>query len=332
MFSFFRKERVNGQPSRPSILAHPSHWSGKLSLLDASLLSNVNVFRPPKSFRDFLKSHLMVTRLPLLKIFVKPCTLPRLFRIPKDSWNSVMQPKNMDGISIMVVLLSCGVVDALFEGIILMLTISVFLGEITHAYKKDPQLTNLLLDPFFTNAIHRCVPSFRRVVSQAVLLGVPVPCFSSSLSFYDGFRSAKLPANLLQAQVRLKMTYLFPERLLWRAHVWTRRQAWWMGSYQLDWSWRTCSFLHLCCLEIKDLNPTKRAHSCLVENIHAGDDLIHKIPMWSFVFCNKKCQRLEKPLWTLLLLLMDPSLMYVLLDLHSSSKSLMTLHWRVFLI
>jgi 6-phosphogluconate dehydrogenase len=45
------------------------------------------------------------------------------------------------------------------------------------------------------------MPSFRRVVSQAVLLGVPVPAFSSALSFFDGYRSAKLPANLLQAQV-----------------------------------------------------------------------------------------------------------------------------------
>lgn len=77
---------------------------------------------------------------------------------------------------------------------------SVFLGEITKAYQKNPQLTNLLLDPFFTDALHRCVPSFRCVVSQAVLLGVPVPCFSSALAFYDGFRSARVPANLLQAQ------------------------------------------------------------------------------------------------------------------------------------
>ncbi len=77
---------------------------------------------------------------------------------------------------------------------------SAFLGEITKAFKSNPNLTNLLLDPFFTSAIHRCIPSFRRIVSQAVLLGVPVPCFSSALAFYDGFRSAKLPANLLQAQ------------------------------------------------------------------------------------------------------------------------------------
>ncbi|KAI9209546.1 6-phosphogluconate dehydrogenase [Polychytrium aggregatum] len=77
---------------------------------------------------------------------------------------------------------------------------SRFLGDITNAFRKNPGLQNLLLDSFFTDAIHRAIPSFRRVVSQAVLLGVPVPCFSSALSFYDGYRSAKLPANLLQAQ------------------------------------------------------------------------------------------------------------------------------------
>ncbi|KAI8904348.1 6-phosphogluconate dehydrogenase [Gorgonomyces haynaldii] len=77
---------------------------------------------------------------------------------------------------------------------------SVFLGDITKAFRTNPNLSNLLLDPFFTQAIHRCVPHFRRVVSQAVLLGVPVPCFSSALSFYDGYRSARVTANLLQAQ------------------------------------------------------------------------------------------------------------------------------------
>ncbi len=78
---------------------------------------------------------------------------------------------------------------------------SVFLGDITRAFENNPALSNLLLDPFFTKAIHRTMPHFRRVVSQAVLLGVPAPCFSSALCFYDGYRSAKVPANLIQAQV-----------------------------------------------------------------------------------------------------------------------------------
>ena len=77
---------------------------------------------------------------------------------------------------------------------------SVFLGDITKAFKTNPLLSNLLLDPFFTDAIHRTAPHFRTVVAQAVQLGVPVPCLSSALAFYDGYRSAKLPANLLQAQ------------------------------------------------------------------------------------------------------------------------------------
>ncbi|KAJ3019720.1 UNVERIFIED_CONTAM: 6-phosphogluconate dehydrogenase, decarboxylating [Siphonaria sp. JEL0065] len=77
---------------------------------------------------------------------------------------------------------------------------SRFLGDITNAFKSNPGLQNLLLDPFFTQVIHRCVPSFRRVVSHSVLLGVPVPAFSTALSFYDGYRSARVPANLLQAQ------------------------------------------------------------------------------------------------------------------------------------
>jgi 6-phosphogluconate dehydrogenase len=78
---------------------------------------------------------------------------------------------------------------------------SAFLGDITNAFKTNPKLANLLLDPFFTKALHRTIPRYRRTISQAVLMGVPVPCLSSALCFYDGYRSAKLPANLLQAQV-----------------------------------------------------------------------------------------------------------------------------------
>jgi 6-phosphogluconate dehydrogenase len=78
---------------------------------------------------------------------------------------------------------------------------SVFLGDITNAFKSNPSLANLMLDPFFTKALHRTIPHYRRVISQAVLLGIPVPCLASALCFYDGYRSAKLPANLLQAQV-----------------------------------------------------------------------------------------------------------------------------------
>jgi 6-phosphogluconate dehydrogenase len=77
---------------------------------------------------------------------------------------------------------------------------SVFLGKIKAAFDRDPKLSNLLLDPYFTELVDRCQPFWRRVVAQAVGAGVPVPAFTTALSFFDGFRSERLPANLLQAQ------------------------------------------------------------------------------------------------------------------------------------
>ncbi|MCB8995318.1 MAG: decarboxylating NADP(+)-dependent phosphogluconate dehydrogenase [Bacteroidales bacterium] len=77
---------------------------------------------------------------------------------------------------------------------------SVFLGKITSAFTDNPKLTNLLLDPFFKNKIDAAQPGWRRVIAAAVSNGIPVPAFSSALSYYDGYRSERLPANLLQAQ------------------------------------------------------------------------------------------------------------------------------------
>jgi 6-phosphogluconate dehydrogenase len=77
---------------------------------------------------------------------------------------------------------------------------SAFLGKITSAYKSTPGLTNLLLDPFFKAKIDAAQPGWRRVVASAFSNGIPVPAFSSALSYYDGYRSENLPANLLQAQ------------------------------------------------------------------------------------------------------------------------------------
>lgn len=77
---------------------------------------------------------------------------------------------------------------------------SVFLGNIKDAFTRNPNLSNLLLDDFFKAAIKNGQESWRQVVSNAVLWGVPVPALSSALSFYDGYRSERLPANLLQAQ------------------------------------------------------------------------------------------------------------------------------------
>jgi len=77
---------------------------------------------------------------------------------------------------------------------------SAFLGKIKEAFDRTPDLHNLLLDGYFEEVVRRCQPSWRRVVTQAVQLGIPVPALSTALAFYDGYRSARLPANLLQAQ------------------------------------------------------------------------------------------------------------------------------------
>ena len=77
---------------------------------------------------------------------------------------------------------------------------SVFLGDIKNAFTNNPKLTNLMLDPFFKKAIKACQRSWRNVVATAAKKGIPVPAISTSLAFYDGYRSAVLPANLLQAQ------------------------------------------------------------------------------------------------------------------------------------
>jgi 6-phosphogluconate dehydrogenase len=77
---------------------------------------------------------------------------------------------------------------------------SRFLGEIKIAYDKNPKLTNLLMDDFFSNVLVNYQESWRRAIIQAIQFGVPTPAFSTALSFYDGYRTARLPANLLQAQ------------------------------------------------------------------------------------------------------------------------------------
>ncbi|HEY9593322.1 MAG TPA: decarboxylating NADP(+)-dependent phosphogluconate dehydrogenase [Spirochaetia bacterium] len=77
---------------------------------------------------------------------------------------------------------------------------SVFLGKIKEAFDRDPRLSNLLLDPYFKGVIARCQPGWRRTIAAGVELGIPMPAFTTALSFYDGYRSARLPANLLQAQ------------------------------------------------------------------------------------------------------------------------------------
>jgi 6-phosphogluconate dehydrogenase len=77
---------------------------------------------------------------------------------------------------------------------------SIFLSDIKAAFDKNPNLSNLLLDDFFSSALNKYQGSWRKALVQAIELGVPTPAFSTALAFYDGFRTARLPANLLQAQ------------------------------------------------------------------------------------------------------------------------------------
>src|SRR6185503_7179646 len=77
---------------------------------------------------------------------------------------------------------------------------SQFLGDIKDAFKKNPKLENLLMSKFFSKLVNKYHPSWRKAVISAIKIGVPTPAFSTALAFFDGYRSARLPANLLQAQ------------------------------------------------------------------------------------------------------------------------------------
>jgi 6-phosphogluconate dehydrogenase len=77
---------------------------------------------------------------------------------------------------------------------------SAFLGDIKKAYDKNPKLTNLLMDDFFSTALNKYQASWRKAIVHAIEIGVPTPAFSTALAFYDGYRTERLPANLLQAQ------------------------------------------------------------------------------------------------------------------------------------
>lgn len=77
---------------------------------------------------------------------------------------------------------------------------SAFLGKIKEAFDSNPGLENLLLDPYFTSTVLKAQEGWRRVVAAAVEQGIPVPAMSSALAYFDGYRSSRLPANLLQAQ------------------------------------------------------------------------------------------------------------------------------------
>ncbi len=77
---------------------------------------------------------------------------------------------------------------------------SKFLGNIKDAFDKNPSIVNLLVDPFFAGEINKATAGWRRALGMATMLGVPMPAMGSALSYFDGYRTARLPANLLQAQ------------------------------------------------------------------------------------------------------------------------------------
>jgi 6-phosphogluconate dehydrogenase len=77
---------------------------------------------------------------------------------------------------------------------------SAFLGKIKVAFDTNPDLENLLLDPYFKEKVNQAQEGWRKVVATAALQGIPVPAFSTALSYFDGYRTERLPANLLQAQ------------------------------------------------------------------------------------------------------------------------------------
>ncbi|MGH0156820.1 UNVERIFIED_CONTAM: hypothetical protein FKN15_032614 [Acipenser sinensis] len=85
---------------------------------------------------------------------------------------------------------------------------SVFLGKIKEAFDRNPELQSLLLDDFFRKAVQDCQESWRRAVSTGVQVGIPMPCFTTALSFYDGYRHDMLPANLLQGFAKERKDFI----------------------------------------------------------------------------------------------------------------------------
>ena len=77
---------------------------------------------------------------------------------------------------------------------------SAFLDNIKTAYDNNPELSNLLLDPYFSNTVVTAQSGIRQVIGNATIAGIPVPCLSAALTYFDSLRTARLPANLLQAQ------------------------------------------------------------------------------------------------------------------------------------
>jgi len=98
-----------------------------------------------------------------------------------------------------------------------------FLARIKEAYDRDPKLSNLLLDPYFRQVVDGAQTNWRKVVATAAELGVPIPAFSSALSYFDSYRTEKLSANMIQAQ-----------RDYFGAHTYERTDR--PGNFHTEWS------------------------------------------------------------------------------------------------
>jgi len=119
---------------------------------------------------------------------------------------------------------------------------AIFLNRIVQAYRRDPALHNLLLDRYFTRAIKKAQPKWRLVLSAAIKHGVAAPAFSASLAYFDSYRSARLPANLLQAQ-----------RDFFGAHTYERIDK--PGIFHTDWMGDQPA------QEISEPKPTAKRHA-----------------------------------------------------------------------
>jgi len=97
-----------------------------------------------------------------------------------------------------------------------------FLDRIAEAYRERPDLENLMLAPYFQRALADAQTAWRHVVATAATIGVPVPAFMTALAYYDGYRHASLPANLLQAQ-----------RDYFGAHTYQRTDR--SGTFHTEW-------------------------------------------------------------------------------------------------
>ncbi|HUU54410.1 MAG TPA: NADP-dependent phosphogluconate dehydrogenase, partial [Armatimonadota bacterium] len=98
-----------------------------------------------------------------------------------------------------------------------------FLHRITEAYERDPNLANLMLDPFFKDVLESAQERWRHVVASAAHLGYPIPACSSALAYFDSYRRESLPANLIQAQ-----------RDYFGAHTYQRTDK--EGTFHTEWT------------------------------------------------------------------------------------------------